>query len=55
MLTVPDVAAVPGVSRVEAQELAHSEGFPVLKVGSRIVIPKDKFLLRIEKHCGGEA
>lgn len=55
MLTVPDVAAVLGVSRAGAYELAHSEGFPVLKVGSRIVIPKDKFLLWIERQCGGKA
>lgn len=53
MLTVPDVASVLGVSRAGAYELAHSEGFPVLKVGSRIVIPKDKFLLWVEKQCGG--
>ena len=52
MLTVPDIAAVLGVSRVGAYELAHSEGFPVLRVGSRIVIPKGKFLLWIEKQRG---
>ena len=39
MLTVPDMAAVLGVSRAGAYELAHSEEFPVLKVGSRIAIP----------------
>ena len=54
MLTVPEVASVLGVSRAGAYELAHSKGFPILKVGSRIVIPKDKFLLWIEKQCGGE-
>ena len=54
MLTVPDVASVLGVSRAGAYELARSEGFQVLRVGSRIVIPKDKFLLWIEKQCGGE-
>lgn len=32
MLTVvPDMASVLGVSRAGAYELAHSEGFPVLK------------------------
>lgn len=55
MLTVSGVASVLGVSRAGAYELAHSEGFPVLKVGGRIVIPKDKFLLWIERQCGGEA
>ena len=55
MLTVPDVAAVLGVSRAGAYELAHSKGFLVLKVGRRIVIPRDKFLLWIERQCGGES
>lgn len=41
MLTVLDVASVLGVSRAGAYKLAHSEGFLVLNVGSRIVIPRD--------------
>ena len=36
------VAAVLGISRAGAYELVHSEGFPTLKIGSRIVVPKDK-------------
>lgn len=42
MLNVVQVAAVLGISRVGAYELVHSEGFPTLKIGSRIVVPKDK-------------
>ena len=26
------------------RDRAHSDGFPALKIGSRIVVPKDKFL-----------
>ena len=52
MLTVLDVAAVLGISRAGAYELVRSNGFPVLKIGNRIVIPKDKFFLWIEKQCG---
>ena len=55
MINIRTVAAVLGVNRAGAYELAHSEEFPVLKVGSRIVIPKDKFLLWIVKQCGREA
>lgn len=55
MLTVLDVVSVLSVSQAGAYELAHSKEFPVLKVGSRIVISKDKFLRWIEKLCGGEA
>lgn len=55
MLTVLDVVSELSVSQAGAYELAHSKEFPVLKVGSRIVISKDKFLRWIEKLCGGEA
>lgn len=44
MLSVPEVAAVLGISRAGAYELARSEGFPTLKIGSRIVVPKEKFV-----------
>ena len=52
MLSVPDVAKVLGISRAGAYELAHSKGFPSMNIGSRIIIPRDKFLLWIEKQCG---
>lgn len=42
MLNVVQVAAVLGISRAGAYELIHSEGFPALWIGSRIVVPKDK-------------
>ena len=42
MLNVVQVAAVLGISRAGAYELVHSEGFPALKIGSRIVVPKDE-------------
>lgn len=52
MLSVPDVAKVLGISRAGVYELVHSREFPSMKVGSRIIIPKDKFLLWIETQCG---
>ena len=42
MLNAVRVAAVLGISRAGAYELVHSEGFPALKIGSRIVVPKDR-------------
>lgn len=44
MLSVPDVAAVLGISRAGAYELVKSAGFPSVKVGGRIIIPKDKLI-----------
>jgi len=52
MLSVPDVAKVLGISRAGAYELAHSKEFPSMKIGNRIIIPRDKFLIWIEKQCG---
>ena len=52
MLSVAEVAAVLGISRAGAYELAHSDGFPALKIGSRIVVPKDKFLAWIDANSG---
>ena len=43
MLSVPDVASVLGISRAGAYELVRSDGFPSLRIGSRIV-PKEKFI-----------
>ena len=42
MLNVVQVAAVLGISRARAYELVNSEGLPTLKIGSRLVVPKDK-------------
>jgi len=43
-LTVPDVSQVLGISLAGAYELVRSEGFPVLRIGSKIVVPKEKFI-----------
>ena len=51
MLSVPQLAAALGISRSGAYALVRSEGFPALKIGSRIVIPKDELLKWIPEHC----
>jgi excisionase family DNA binding protein len=52
MLSVPEMAAALGISRAGAYELARSEGFPALKIGARIVIPKDKLREWIDRTTG---
>ena len=54
MLSVAEVAAVLGISRAGAYELARSNRFPALKIGSRIVVPKDKFLAWIDANSGSK-
>lgn len=51
MLSVPQLAAALEISRSGAYALVRSEEFPALKIGSRIVIPKDELLEWIHAHC----
>ena len=43
-LNATQVAAVLGISRSGAYALLHQENFPTLKIGKRMIVPKDKFL-----------
>ena len=47
------VAKVLGISISSAYELMHETGFPALRVGSRIVVPKEKFCQWVEAQTGG--
>ena len=49
------VSQVLGVSPSSAYELMHEPGFPVLRVGSRMVVPKEKFIQWVEEQTGGGA
>ena len=52
-LNVNMVAQVLGVSISTAYEVMHEPGFPVLRVGSRMVVPKEKFIQWAEEQAGG--
>ena len=52
-LNASTVAKVLGVSPSSGYELMHETDFPVLKVGSRMVVPKEKFIQWVEQHTGG--
>ena len=47
------VAKVLGVSPSSGYELIHEPGFPVLRVGSRMLVPKEKFIRWAEERKGG--
>ena len=47
------VAKVLGVSPSSGYELMHEPDFPVLRVGNRMVVPKEKFIQWVEEHTGG--
>ena len=49
------VAQVLGVSISTAYEVMHEPGFPTLRVGSRMVVPKEQFIRWVTEHTeGGE-
>ena len=47
------VAKVLGVSISSAYELMHEEAFPSVRIGSRFVIPKEKFRQWVDRQAGG--
>lgn len=51
-LTVIEVAEALRISRAGAYDLVRTEGFPALKIGSRIVIPKEKFIQWMDENTG---
>ena len=53
-LNASTVAKVLGVSPSSGYELMHEADFPVLKVGSRMVVPKEKFIQWVERRTGGQ-
>ena len=52
-LNARTVAQVLGVSVASGYELMHEADFPTLRVGSRMVVPKDAFIRWVESHTGG--
>jgi predicted DNA-binding transcriptional regulator AlpA len=47
------IARVLGVSPASSYELMHEKDFPTLHVGSRMVVPKEKFIEWVEQHTKG--
>lgn len=50
--TVKDISQVFGVSLITAYKLATSQGFPSIRIGKRIVIPRDAFQRWLDSSCG---
>ena len=47
------VSKVLGVSSSSTYELMHTEGFPTLRIGSRMVVPKEQFIQWVSAHTQG--
>ena len=51
-LDVKAVGNLLGISRSSTYELMHSKSFPTLKIGSRMVVPKEEFITWVNKNVG---
>ena len=47
------VGGVLGISPASSYELLHLEDFPTLKIGNRLVVPKEKFIAWVEENTTG--
>ena len=52
-LNAESVAKALGISPVSSYELMHEKNFPTLRIGSRMVVPKEKFIQWVEQHTEG--
>ena len=53
-LNAATVAKVLGIAPSSSYELMHEKDFPTLRIGNRIVVPKEAFIQWVEHTGGGE-
>lgn len=51
-LNAETVAKLLGISPSSGYELMHEKGFPVMRIGNRMVVPKEKFRKWVEENTG---
>mgnify|MGYP006361426367 FL=1 len=44
------ISDVLGISISSAYELMHEKGFPSLRIGNRIVVPREKFIQWVDEN-----
>ena len=54
ILNAQQLAEVLGISRAGAYQILNSKDFPTLRIGKRMLVPKDKLLTWIDDHTGGQ-
>lgn len=50
MLSVKEVADVLGISKSSTYELVKDKNFPSMKIGARVIVPKDKFIKWVNEN-----
>ena len=51
-LNAETLARLLGISISSSYELMHERGFPAVKIGSRLVVPKEKLKLWVDENAG---
>ena len=54
VLTMRHVQEILGISRVKAYELTHTRGFPAMRIGRTIRVPRQALMRWIEEQAGGQ-
>ena len=55
LLNAEQVAEFMGISRAKAYTLMHSEGFPTIHIGKRMMVSREKLLEWLEEHTAKTA
>ena len=50
MLNADKIANYMRISRTQAYEQMHAEGFPLIRIGKRMLAPRDKFLQWVDEQ-----
>jgi len=53
VLNATQLSEILGISRAGAYNLMHREDFPTLQIGKRMLVPRDKLMVWIERNTGG--
>ena len=53
VLNANQLATALGISRAGAYQLLNTGTFPTLRIGKRLLVPKDKLIGWIEQNTGG--
>ncbi len=53
VLNANQLATALGISRAGAYHLLNTGTFPTLRIGKRLLVPKDKLVEWIEQNTGG--
>ena len=52
-LNAATVSKVLGIAPSSSYEQMHEKDFPALRIGNRVVVPKEAFIQWVEQHTGG--